>query len=348
MDRPALDAFARQHRLTSAAVDAALALTGARPDATAWRAFAAATLHAAGLGALGAGVLFFVAANWQDYGVFGRFALLQGALLASIAVALWRVPPAPVGQAALILATLLTGGLLALFGQSYQSGADVHELFFAWALLALPFALAGRCGALWAVWWAVLNIALALLCGWLGPDHFFWRFVDGHHFDQAVLLMLPSVANLLGAAVFLALRGTGASPAAPLWLLRGLASAAFAYGTAAVIAVVSRHHRHGSPDDAVGGADAAVVLLFAAISAGLAFATWRRRRDVFPMALIAAAWIAISTTWLATTLRLNDIGAFFLIAAWLVGTSTASGLLLMHWVRTWRATSTTSPTGVTA
>ncbi len=316
---------------------AALTLSGAQPDAAAWRAFAASLLHAAGLGAIGAGVLFFVAANWQDYGVFGRFALLQAALLACVAVALWRPPPARAGQAALVLATLLAGGLLALFGQSYQTGADLHELFFTWALLALPFALAGLSGALWAVWWTVLNIALALLCGWLGPDHFFWRFVDGRHLDHAVLLMLPCVVNLLGAAAFVALSRTRWAVAAPAWLLRGLASAAFAYGTAAVIAVVL-HVQRDRPVDAAaaGGAHAAVVLLFAAICVALALVTWRHRRDVFPMALIAASGIAISTTWLGHTMRLNDVGAFFLIAAWLVGSSTASGLLLMRWVRTWR------------
>ncbi|MES3013033.1 MAG: DUF2157 domain-containing protein, partial [Pseudomonadota bacterium] len=133
MDRPALDTFTRQHQLSPAAVTAALQLTGARPDAPAWRAFAATLLRAAGLGAIGAGILFFVAANWQDYGVLGRFALLQTALLICIGIALWRAPPALPGQGALILATLLTGGLLALFGQSYQTGADVYELFFTWA-----------------------------------------------------------------------------------------------------------------------------------------------------------------------------------------------------------------------
>jgi uncharacterized membrane protein len=349
MDRPALDAFARRHRLTPPAIDAALALTSARPQPTAWRAFAASLLHAAGLGALGAGALFFVAANWQNYGVFGRFALLQVALLGCVGVALWRAPPARAGQAALILATLLTGGLLALFGQSYQTGADLHELFFAWALLALPFALAGWSGALWAVWWAVLNVALALLCGWLGPDHFFWRFVDGRLVDHAVLLMLPCGVNLLGAAAFVAVGRARPALATPPWLLRGLATAAFGYGTAAVIAVVAQGDRFRAPQAlAAGGAHAAVVLLFVAISVGLAYATWRRRQDVFPMALIAAAWIAISTTWLATTLRLNDLGAFFLIAAWLVGASTASGLLLMHWVRAWRLSPASDTPGAAA
>ena len=321
MNRTTLDVFTRHHRLAAPAVDAALALSGARPDAAAWRRFGATLLRAAGLGALGAGVLFFVAANWQDYGVFGRFALLQAALLVSVVAAFWRPPPALVGQAGLFLATLLTGGLLALFGQSYQTGADVHELFFAWALLALPFALAGLSGAIWAVWWTVLNVGLALLCGWMGPQHAVWRFIGSRHLDHAMLLMLPCLVNLGAAAGFLGLHRSRWASAAPAWLPRGLLSVAFLYGTAAAIEVVAVGNSYRNPGSDSSGGDAAVVLLFTALSIGLAVATWRRRQDVFPMALIAA---------------------------WLVGASTASGLLLRHLVRTWRAPPTPIATGAAA
>jgi uncharacterized membrane protein len=343
MDRQRLDAFCALHRLPAPAVATALALTGQQPDATAWRVFAATLLHAAGLGALGAGILFFVAANWQDYGVIGRFALLQGALLACVGVALWR--PMRYGPSALILATLLTGASLALFGQTYQTGADVHELFFTWALLALPFALAGRSGALWAVWWGVLNAGLALLCGWLAPDHFVWRLITGRGLDRSALLMLPCVIDLLGAGLFLALRGTRLADAAPLWLVRFLAGLGVLFGTAAALRAVTAGAFHDVEDPLL---RQGVVSLagFAAICAGIGFETWRRRRDVFPMALLAASWIAISTTWLARALRFNDLGSFFMLAFWLIAVSTGAGMLLMHWSRTWRAS--TAPNGAAA
>jgi uncharacterized membrane protein len=91
-------------------------------------------------------VIFFVAANWQDYGLMGRFAILQVALARAPGSRSGVPPPSPVGQSTLVLAILVTGALLALFGQSYQTGADVFELFFTWAALAVPFALAGRSG----------------------------------------------------------------------------------------------------------------------------------------------------------------------------------------------------------
>jgi uncharacterized membrane protein len=297
-----------------------------RPTPAEWRAFAARLLNAAGLGALGAGVIFFVAANWQARGLLGRFALLQAGLLICIAAALWRPPPQRAGQAALLLATLFVGALLALFGQSYQTGADVHELFFTWALLALPFAVAALSGAVWAVWWSVLNVGLGLLCGWIGMDHFFWRVIDSWGWDRAALLMLPCLANLLGAGLFLMLRDTRFADAAPLWLLRFLLTLGLAYGSAASLPHITNQDQ-----------GATMLPLYAAISIGIAIATWMRRQDVFPLTALAGSWITISTAWLAHSMRLNDIGELFVIAMWLIASSTAAGMLLMRWLRQWRA-----------
>ena len=337
MDRLTFDAFCQQHALDAAATRSALHRAGGQPDAAAWRHFAARLAHGAGLGALGAGVLFFVAANWQDYGVLGRFVLMQTALLACVGVALWRPPPQATGHAALLLATLLTGGLLALFGQSYQTGADLHELFFVWALLALPFALAGSSGTLWALWFCVLNVALALLCGWVGPEHVTWRVLDGRTIGQPVLLMLPCLINFAAAAGFASITKTGFGAATALWLVRLLTSFGFVYGTLACIGVVVgeglwRGQPAGAPNQG-----AMVLLVFVALSVVTAFITLRRRSDVFNMALLAASWIAISTTGLGHSMRFNDLGSFFLIAFWLIATSTGAGLLLMHWVRAWQA-----------
>jgi hypothetical protein len=75
MRRSELDQVTRNYRLSESAVALALDLTGARPDAAAWNAFALRVLHGAGLAALAAGAIFFVAANWQAYGVVGRRAM---------------------------------------------------------------------------------------------------------------------------------------------------------------------------------------------------------------------------------------------------------------------------------
>jgi len=339
MDRSTLDALAAQHRLSPAAIDTALALSGARPTPADWRRFGSRALHAAGIGSLGAGLLFFVAANWQAWGLLGRFALLQVGLLLCVAAAGWRPPPQRVGTAALLLATLFTGGLLALFGQSYQTGADVHELFFTWALLTLPFALAALSGAEWALWFTVLNVGLALLCGWVGPEHMVWRVLGGWGWSRSALLMLPCVVNLGAAGSFVALRRTRFATAAPAWLPRYLMTLGLGYGTAALLPIVTGGLDAGEATASMARATteaSAIVVLYVVLSAAIAIGTWRQRRDVFPLTLLAGSWIAISTAWLGHNLRLNDLGGLFIIALWLIGSSTLAGMGLMRWLRGWR------------
>ncbi|MDC8774088.1 DUF2157 domain-containing protein [Roseateles albus] len=114
-------------------------------------------LLAAGLAGLG--LLMWVAANWAELGRAGRFALLQTLLLGSaLGAALW-----PKARAALALLCLLSlGGLLAFFGQTYQTGADPWQLFALWAALGLPLCLGARSDVLWTPWAAITTTAIAL------------------------------------------------------------------------------------------------------------------------------------------------------------------------------------------
>ncbi|MGZ5042597.1 MAG: DUF2157 domain-containing protein [Usitatibacter sp.] len=310
--------------------------TFAPPDAAAWRAFAIVLLRAAGTGALGAGVIFFVAANWRDYGILGRFAILEAAFAACAGVAFWRPPPDAVGKAALVLANLVAGALLALFGQSYQTGADLYELFFAWAALTLPLALAGRSGAGWATWWTVLNVGLALYCGLQAGDRFLWMGLDRGGLDRSSLLLFACTVDLAGAAAAVYLAGTRFSEHAPHWLARTLVTYGMLFGTIACIVAIVESGRFPSFERTAAPQGAIVAVMFAAMCVLVGVATVRRRIDVYPLALIAASAIAISTTLLVHAMKLDDIGSFFVVALWLVASSTAAGFLLMRWVREWR------------
>jgi uncharacterized membrane protein len=328
MKRSVLDRVVLERRLDEPAVAMALDLSGARPDAAAWRAFLARLLEGAGIAGLGAGAIFFVAANWQDYGIAGRFALLQAALAAATGFALWRPPPAALGQAALTLAVLFTGALLALFGQTYQTGADVFELFFVWAALAFPFALASASAAVWATWWVVLNVAMALYCG-LQDATFARLLLSGRPgIERPMLLVFACLVNLGGAVLFDHLGRAR-------WLVRVLATFGFAFGTAACFMALFGEAPERS---GMSGQNALAVLLFAATCGAIAYVALRRRNDVFPMALVFGAWIAISTAFLVKQMALKDFGNVLVLAAWLVATSGAAGFVLMKWVREWRAT----------
>jgi uncharacterized membrane protein len=57
-----------------------------------------------------------------------------------------------------------------LFGQVYQTGADPWQLFFTWALLALPWVWVARFELLWVLWLGLLNLVVGLYFRtWGGP-----------------------------------------------------------------------------------------------------------------------------------------------------------------------------------
>lgn len=141
---------------------------GPAPDAALWRWFLDRFALWLGVALCAAGVICFIAANWEHLGKFTRLYGMQVLVVAAVAAAARLGLARLGGQAALWLAMVLLGGLLALIGQTYQTGADTWELFALWAALALPWAFAGRHAALWLLWIAVANIALGLWANTVG------------------------------------------------------------------------------------------------------------------------------------------------------------------------------------
>ncbi len=336
MNRSTLDRITAGKRLSAEAFGVALALTGNRPDAAAWREFGVRLLSGIAVAGLGAGAIFFIAANWQDYGAFARFAILEIALLACAGVALWRVPPQPVGQGALLLATLLVGALLALFGQSYQTGADLYELFILWSLLALPFTVAAQSGAAWAMWLCIVNVGLALFVGAAfahGWQRLPWFGARG--LGESGAAMMVSLADFALAGGFLLVARSRFHAVAPRWLLRLGATFAFGAGTLACLLVVLAGPWNAH-DTGTWLPEPLTVALFAGLSLATAIATLRRRTDVYPLALVAAAWIAISTCYLGHNMH-GYLATFFVLTLWLLGLSAGAGMMLMRALRAWDA-----------
>ncbi len=107
----------------------------------------------------GMGVILWVAANWADWGRPARFGVLQAFVALSL-VGAWALAAARVPLA--LLGFLGIGGLLAYFGQTYQTGADPWQLFALWAALGLPLCVATRHDTLWTPWALVVTTAVSL------------------------------------------------------------------------------------------------------------------------------------------------------------------------------------------
>ena len=127
-------------------------------------------------------MIFFFAYNWNALGRYAKFGLVEALVIAAL-MCLWRLGlEGMTGKAALLAASLFVGTLLALIGQTYQTGADTFALFAVWAVAILPWVLIGRFAALWMLWLVLVHVATALYYQtfgglfWLvfGPEELLW------------------------------------------------------------------------------------------------------------------------------------------------------------------------------
>ena len=136
--------------------------SGIIPKQANWHSFMSVFLLSIGTLFLISGIIFFFAYNWADLDKFHKFAALQTAILIALLFVWRRGLDDPIGHLAATFAVVVIGVLMAVFGQIYQTGADLWELFALWTLVALPVAVVARYTPLWMIWLVLLNAAIFL------------------------------------------------------------------------------------------------------------------------------------------------------------------------------------------
>jgi uncharacterized membrane protein len=131
-------------------------------DEAFWARWGMRALLALGVGQFLAGVVFFFAYNWNDLSDIAKFAVIEVSLAIAAGGALLVGLDRVFGQMLLIAASVLTGVLLAVIGQVYQTGADMFELFAVWAVLILPWTIISRHPVHWLLWLVVAEVAFVL------------------------------------------------------------------------------------------------------------------------------------------------------------------------------------------
>ncbi len=294
------------------AVGRALQLAGRVPTAAGWVSAAERLLLGVGLALLLAGIVCVVAYNWAGLGRWMRFGLAQAILLAVLAIVSWFGPGSRPGRLLLTAAIVLVGPLLALFGQTYPTGADLSELFRSWAFLSLPWALASCFAPAWLVW---LVIAEAWLALHVDAFDLWWRI----WFGAVPTWLLACGVN----ALVLVLWETAAMRFA--WLRADDLPAAVGRSGPWLIAVALLGLLSGILCALVlgagpPGAAAAPIVWALALAAG--FHAYRVRR--VDLVMLALGWTSVTAVALSVVLRLADrlapelallLGAGVLVAA---------------------------------
>jgi uncharacterized membrane protein len=160
--RQSLAALIEHKHISEQDVLESIALAEISPSENQWQNFISTMLVWFGSIALAFSVIFFIAANWQEFGRLSKFALVELAILVSMFCYVKFKHNDIIRQSSLVISMLFVGGLMALFGQTYQTGADPWQLFFNWALLTIPWVLISRFSVMWLIWLGLLNLSLSL------------------------------------------------------------------------------------------------------------------------------------------------------------------------------------------
>ena len=183
-----------QDKLAHDQLQPVLNLIGVLPGKVRWRHFLDLLMLWLGGLALAFSLMFFIAYNWSELGRFGKFALVESSIVIVMAIYWFKASKPIVAKVLLLVASILVGVLLALFGQTYQTGADPWQLFATWSLMILPWVFISQFAAMWILWLALVNLAMALYYHALG--HFFW-FSYGHEEQLLWMLMLLNLIALV-------------------------------------------------------------------------------------------------------------------------------------------------------
>lgn len=291
--------------------DIALRASGILPTHKAWRQFISNLLLWTGIMSLAFSVIFFIAYNWNNMGRFSKFGLIQISILLAL-MGYWKLGPSTTsGKSLLTMAAILLGGLLALFGQTYQTGADPWQLFAGWSVLILPWVIIADFVPLWLIWVGLVNISLYLYFT-LFPG--FWGLIFSFESLLFIIFLFNSVVLIVWEFA-----GKHLAWLQRRWAIRSVAVLSGAAVTGMVIqAVLDTHETRGW---------CYVVYPF---WIGTIYFTYRRiLQDLFMLAMMCLSLIIAVTAILSRALlHHSDAGGFLLIAMVVIGMSAASAVWL--------------------
>ena len=158
-----------------------------------WFAWAKKTLLLVGCGLVLSGVIFFFAFNWAAMGKFFKFFLIEFGIIVCLIFSYIKDNKSLTSKILLLSASVFVGVLLAVYGQTYQTGADAFGLFIGWAGLIFGFVLVSEFAALWLIWLILLNTGLIL----------YWQQVGQFSFSLSYEYLCLSLAILNGIALTL-------------------------------------------------------------------------------------------------------------------------------------------------
>ncbi len=295
-------------------IGAALKATKISPDGKSWSSFINNLLLWLGGLSLTFAVLFFIAFNWSDIGRFGKFGMVEGFIVLAIVAYCRFGGHSTTSKVSLLVATICLGVLMALYGQTYQTGADPWQLFFNWALLMLPWAIIGRFPAIWILWVVLMNTSIVLYHQTFRG--IFW-FTSGSEVEMLWLIFIFNT-SLLAAWEFLA--------ESLHWLLERWAIRLLATGSGVSLTWIVLHAIFARNDGSLLPGLAWVIWL-----ASMYFIYRKTKPDLFMLAGCCLSVITVVVSFLGKhMLKGGEAGGFLFLALLVVGMGAGAAFWLKN------------------
>lgn len=310
-----LRAIADNCGLSPNALNRAIQIADNRPDSGEWGRFMSYAMLAIGSALALAGVICFFAYNWANMGKFIKFGLVEAAIVAMV-VGAWKLLPRMSGKAALTAASVLVGPLLAVYGQTYQTGADPYQLFLSWALLIIPWVVLGMFDGLWLAFMAILNTALILYGQQIAGRGMFLEvfLLNGAGFvawEAQSIMKKPWfsgrwLAGILSIGAFLPLVISGVSLIVGHEReMRDLVDLFFFLGATVLVWL---HYRGGGTDEFVLSVSTAGVMVLVTALIGNAILKNGDHGALLFMALVIIAQVAAAVAWIRWNISRREGG----------------------------------------
>lgn len=317
-----LRGLARAGLVSPEELEQALRIAGIIPDGKAWGRFLNSLFLLLGSVLLAAGVIFFFAYNWASMHRLLKLGVAQIALLAAVFTCSYNGLDKASGKAALLVSAVLTGALLALFGQIYQTGADAYELFLGWSFLIAGWVVISNFSALWLLLLVLLEATVYLYWG---------QVVESAWFEYRNPLPYGIIfgINAAGLALWEFFSSRGVSWLKGRWAPRFVASLGLFVLMIPLTFSILSHHPFESHRNLI-------VLLWSLYFAGGGFVPWFYRVRIFDLYMIASALlsaIVLITVFFADMLGSN-YGGFLLLSLLIVVLSAGSAAWLRNIAKT--------------
>ncbi len=295
-----------------------------QPNANQWLGFLQLAMLWLAVIALCSGAVFFFAYNWQDMSRFSKFALVEGAILFSCIAYVRLSYHAQMKTALLMAMSLFTGALLAVVGQTYQTGADPWQLFAVWSLLMLPWALMGRSCIIWIFWIAIVNAALGLYLDL--SRNFLWFYIRSADltvvfvFLNTLLLIIFELSNKSHKLPFLSSVFNAKSP-----------YLANRYTQQILVTIAGVAMSIWASDGAFRNSNEVNKFLYYTLWMAFAFGVYRFViKDLYVIAASFLSFIIVSSMYLFDAIEPSaDEGIYLLISLYILGSSS----LATYWLK---------------